>query len=220
LQDVVYRGALFARALGETDEIDGLEMPRGSGEDAGGGDIVESFVDEAEVGEDVADERMLEDREARDDEGDLAVGELFGEAVAVIVLAIEDGEIAPRSSSAMEAFEFGGDPGGFFIFVAEFGDADALAFGVRRRENFVREVGADFVLSDDLGGNAEDVGSGAVILGEGDAIFRGVAASFPAGKAFEKEFEAAERGAAETVDGLIVVADGDDVARLGGEKVE
>ena len=64
MERVVNRGALFARALGEADEVDGLEMPGGSGEDAGGGDVVERLVDEAEVGEDVADERMLKDGEA------------------------------------------------------------------------------------------------------------------------------------------------------------
>ena len=51
----------------------------------------------------------------------------------MVVLAIEDGEIAPRSSGAMEAFEFGGDPGGFLVFVTEFGDAYAFALGMRGR---------------------------------------------------------------------------------------
>src|SRR5262249_39387027 len=74
LEDVVDRGALFARALGEADEIDWLEVPCRSGEDAGGGDVVEGLVDEAEVSEDIADERMLEDGEARDDERNFALG--------------------------------------------------------------------------------------------------------------------------------------------------
>ena len=170
LERVVDRGAFFARALGEAHEIDGLEMPRGRGEDASGGDVVERLVDEAEVCEDVADERMLEDGEARDDERNFALGEFFDETVAVIVLAIEDGEVAPGSAGAVEALEFAGDPGGFFVFVGELGDADALALGVRGGEDFVGEVGADFVLRDDLGGDAEDVGRGAVIFGERDAI--------------------------------------------------
>ena len=75
-------------------------------------------------------------------------------------------------------------------------------------------------MRDDLGGDAEDVGCRAVIFGERHAIFRGIAAGFPAGEAFEEELEAAERCAAETVDGLVVVADGDDVAWLGGEEME
>jgi hypothetical protein len=89
----------------------------------------------------------------------------------MVVLAIEDGEVAPRSSGAMEALKFAGDPGGFFVFVGEFGDADAFAFGMRGGEDFVGEVGADFVLRDDLGGDAEDVGRRAVVFGERDAIF-------------------------------------------------
>jgi len=87
-------------------------------------------------------------------------------------LAIEDGEVAPRRACAVEALEFAGDPGGFFVFVAEFGDADAFAFGMRGREDFIGEVGADFVLRDDLRGDAEDVGGRAIVFGERDAIFR------------------------------------------------
>ena len=115
---------------------------------------------------------MLEDGEPRDDEGNLALGEFFDEAIAMIVLAIEDGEVAPRSAGAVEAFEFAGDPGGFFVFVGEFGDADAFALGMRGGEDFVGEVGADFVLRDDLRGDAENVGRRAIVFGERDAIGR------------------------------------------------
>ena len=89
LEHVVDGGALFARAFGEADEIDRFEMPRGGAKNASAGDVVERFVDEPEVGEDVAHERMFEDGEARDDEGNFAVGEFFDEAIAMVVLAIE-----------------------------------------------------------------------------------------------------------------------------------
>jgi len=74
LENIEDRRAFFARTFGEADEIDGFEMPRGSAEDAGAGDVVERFIDETQVGEHIAHERMLENREARDDEGNFTIG--------------------------------------------------------------------------------------------------------------------------------------------------
>jgi len=91
---------------------------------------------------------------------------------------------------------------------------------MRGRQNLVREVGADFVLRDNLRRDAQNVRRRAIVFCERDAIRRRVASSLPAGKPLEEKFEAPKRRAAETVNSLIVVADGDDVARLGGEQMK
>src|SRR5271156_4043852 len=101
-----------------------------------------------------------------------------------------------------------------------FDDADFLAFGFGGLQNFFGEFGADFVQGDDLGGHAKNVGTGTIIFRERDAVRRGVLALFPPGKALEEKLEAAERGAAKTVNGLVIVADDEDVASVGAEQVQ
>src|SRR5712664_212677 len=127
------------------------------------------------------------------------------------VRAVEHGEIAPAAACLVDALKLAGDPARLVFGSRELDDANLFAFGLVGAEHFLGKIRADGVLADDLRGNAQDVGSGAVILGKADTEFRGVLAFAPAGKAFQKELKAAEGSAAKAVDGLIVVTDGENI---------
>ncbi len=163
---------------------------------------------------------MLEDGELADDEGNFASGQLLNQEIAMSVLAIKHSEVFPGASGLMEALQFVGNPEGFVFRGIVLDDADLFAGRLVRLENFLRKFRTDLVEADNVGGDAENVGSGAIVFGEGDAEGGGVLAFAPAGEIGEEQFEAAERGAAKTVDGLIVVADYDDVAGISGEQAE
>ena len=75
-------------------------------------------------------------------------------------------------------------------------------------------------MADHLSGNAQDIGRGSVVVHHGDTIGCGVLAFLPTRKALEEKFEAAEGGATEAIDGLIVVANNDDVARFRAQEMQ
>src|SRR6516164_7838536 len=163
---------------------------------------------------------MIEDRKLGDDERYFARGQFFNKKVAVRVLAVEDGEMLPAAPGLVQALEFVGYPGGFGFGGFEFDDADSFAFGLVGFEDFLGEFGTALVHSDGLRGYAQDVGRRAVVFGESDAIGGRILSRLPAGEAFEEQLEAAERGAAKTVDGLIVVTDDDDAAGVAGQEMQ
>src|SRR5882724_8486816 len=220
LEQVVDGFFFFFGAFGEADEIRRFEMPRGCGQNAGTRDVVKRRGDEAQVGDDVFDERMIEDGEIGNDERNFAAGKFGNEFVAMRMLAIEHGKIPPLASRGVDAGEFRRDPGRFGFLVLEFGNADFLAFLASGAEGYLREVRADRVLRDDLCGDAENVRRGAIVFREGNAERCRVFAGLPARKTLEEELKAAEGGAAKTVDGLVVVADGENVLAITGEEFE
>ena len=220
LQHVVERFFFLARALGEPHEIGGFESPGRRGEDAGARDVVEGLGDQPQISQHVFHQRMIEDREFADDERNFLAGELLDEYVAVGVLAVEHREIAPFAPRRVQALEFAGDPAGFVFFGFQFDDADFFAFFLVRAQNFLGKVRAHCVLRDDLCRYAEDIRRRAVILHQRDAEFRRVLAFAPAGEAFQEKLEAAERSAAEAVDGLVIVADGHDVSFVAREEFQ
>ncbi len=120
----------------------------------------------------------------------------------------------------MDASEFSDDPGRFGFFVLEFGNANLLAFLASGAEGFLREVRADCVLRDDLRGDAEDVRCGAIVFRKGNAERSGIFTGLPARKTLEEKLKAAEGGAAKTVDGLVVVADCENVFAFAGQEFE
>src|SRR5579864_3480803 len=163
---------------------------------------------------------MIENREPADHERDFVAAEFFDKVVAVGVLAIKNGELAPLAARCAHPQKFADDPVRFVMFVFQFDDADFLAFLLVGAEHFLREVRAYGVLPDDLRGYAQDVRRGAVILDQRNAKLCRVLPFAPAGKALEKKFEAAERRAAEAVNGLVIVADGDDVLSVPCQQFE
>src|ERR1700686_1909522 len=107
-QDVIDPRAFFPGALREANEIGGSQSPGRSGEHARDGYVVIRRGDQPEVGEDVLDERVFEDGEAGNHEGNLAAGELADEFVAMSVRAVQYGEIAPAAAGFVNALELGG----------------------------------------------------------------------------------------------------------------
>src|SRR5882762_7125633 len=154
---------------------------------------------------------MLEDGKPRNHEGDLAARQLAGEFVAMIVGAIQNREVTPTPASFVNSLQFAGNPAGFVFRRSQLDDANLLAFRLVGAENFLGEIRADRVLADDLGGDTQNIGSGAVIFSKADAEPGGVLTFAPAGKTFQEELKASKRRAAKAVDGLIVVADRENI---------
>src|SRR5712675_1261757 len=154
---------------------------------------------------------MLEDGKPRNHEGDLAARQLADEFVAMIVGAIENRKITPAAASFVDTLQFACHPAGFVLRRSQLDDANLLAFRLIGAENFLGEIRADRVLADDLGSDAQNIGGGAVIFSKADAELGGVLPFAPAGKAFQEQLKAAERRTAETIDGLIVVADRENI---------
>src|SRR5256884_3315942 len=86
LEQVVDGFLFFFGAFGEADEIWRFEMPRRCGQNAGASDVVKRRGDEAQIGDHVFDERMIEDGEIGNDERNFAAGKIGDEVVAVGML--------------------------------------------------------------------------------------------------------------------------------------
>src|SRR5712672_3995595 len=154
---------------------------------------------------------MLEDGKPRNHEGDLTVGQLADQLVAMIVGAIQNREVTPTPPSFVNSLQFACYPAGFVLRRSQLDDANLLAFRLVGAENFLGKIRADRVLADDLGGDTQNIRSGAVIFSKADAEPSGVLTFAPACKAFQEQLKAAERSAAKAIDGLIVVAYGENV---------
>ena len=64
------RAALFGGALGQPHEVFRFQTPRRRGKDPGAGDIIEWSCDQPQVRQDIPHQRMLENRQLGNDEGD------------------------------------------------------------------------------------------------------------------------------------------------------
>src|SRR3984957_18611997 len=212
---------IFLGPLGEADEVARLQAPVRRGNHAGAGHVVTGNDDEAQPGEQVADHGAGENRKFADDERNFAPAEGVEQRGAMIVFAIEHGKVAPVGAGVMQPDNFGSDPLRLFFGSAKFDHADFFAFPVFSGEGFGWEQGRFFVVLDDFTSDAQDALGGAVILGQRDQEFLRTRTKFSVGdaaKALQKYGETAEGRAAETIDGLIVVADRNDVAAVAGQQ--
>src|SRR5262249_54156591 len=100
---------LFLGALREADKVARFETPGGRGQHACKGNVVERHSDQAQVSDDVFDERVIEDGKVGDDKRNIALRKLRDEMIAVRVLTVKDGEIAPFAACSMDALKFGSD---------------------------------------------------------------------------------------------------------------
>src|SRR6267378_8600130 len=129
----------------------------------------------------------------------------------MIVGAIQDREVTPTTSCFVDTLQFACYPAGFVLRRSQLDDANLLAFRLIGAENFLGEIRADRVLADDLGGDTQNIGGGAVIFNKADAESGGVLTFAPTGKAFQEKLKASKRRSAKAVDGLIVVADRENI---------
>ena len=188
---------------------DGLctEFAFGDVADAQEGGVVFGVVDEAQIGEQVADFGVIEEAlSAAQGVGDGEFAQLLFEDACLEVAAVEDGEVAVGGVCGDFAGEdVAGDEFGFRFFVAQAVDVDAFAVVDGAPQAFfddVRVVGNQGV------GGGEDALVAAVVLFEFDG--------FEARVVFVQVQDVLRARAAKGVDGLVVVADdGEGFARAG-----
>ncbi len=136
------------------------------------------------------------------------------------MLPVEHRKILPAVARRVKPLELVRNPARFIIRGGQLRDANPLAFRLGRLQHLFREIRADFILRNHLRGYSQNIRRRTVILRQRHAVGSGIRAGFPPRESFQKELEAAERRAAESVDGLIVVAHDQDVARFGREQMQ
>jgi hypothetical protein len=163
---------------------------------------------------------MVQDRKPADDKRNLSRGKLSHQFVPVRVLPIQDGEVHPPAACSMDALQLVRYPLRLLFFVGKFCDSNLLAFGPVRAQEFLWKIRAHRILSDHLRCHSQDVWRATVIFCQADTEARRVPAGFPCRKFFEKELKASKRGPAKAVDGLVVVADRENVSRLARQQLQ
>ena len=154
------------------------------------------------------------------DKGHFALRELFDQLVAMRVLAIQHRKVPPTPARFVQPLQFVSHPRGLFLRRLQFHDANLLAVLFVGLQHLLRKFRAHLIHGDDLSGHPQNIWRRAIIFRQRHAIGRRILPLFPSGKALQKQFEAAKRGAAEAVDGLIVVADHHDVARFRAQQMK
>ena len=218
LEQVALRAA---RGPGDREQLERVEAPGARGEGPGEGDVGEGIGERAEGLLEVADLGRREEREpARHGVGDALLAQAGHDRVAVLVLAVEDGERAPRdgglaADGRVPAGE-GADPlddRGRLVVGAGAGDqldGEGAVAGAVRREALVGHV-AELVAADQAVRDDEDRRAAAEVLDDAQAGRRpGRGAVGVVGRRVgEAAVELDEGGVArapEAVDRLVVVA--------------
>src|SRR5437660_8979501 len=78
--------------------------------------------------------------------------------------AIESGELPPVQASRVQALDFGGNPARFILRRCKFHNTNFLALGFVRHQFLLGYERRVIDESDYLGGGAEDVGRGPVVI--------------------------------------------------------
>ena len=139
------------------------------------------------------------------------------------VFAIEHGEVAPGISGLVQALDFRSDPVRFLFGAAKFRNTNLFAVGILGGQSFGRQQRRFFVVRNHFARHAQDSRCGAVILCQwrdepadsvGKIFIRNSA------EALQENREAAEGSAAETIDGLVVVTDRNDISTVAGQQPE
>src|SRR6266849_4713270 len=216
LQHVVKRRAAFlGGALRQAHQIGGFEVPGWSCKDPSASDVIEGRGNDPQIREHVPNQRVLEDRQFRNDKRNFAPGQFFDNLVPVRMLPVQHRKILPWMVGAMKTLEFVRNPARLVIGGGQLRDSNALTLRLGGLQSFFREIRADFILRNHLRGHSQDIRRRTVIFRKRHAIRSRIRARLPPGKSFQEKLEASERSAAEAVDGLVVVAHHQDVARLG-----
>ncbi len=220
--DVVGVGAggdeIEALHVGEVfDEADGFfaDAALGFVDDAGEGGGVLGIGEEAEHAEAVADfGTVVEGKAAVDFEGDFAACESGFDGAGHVVEAEEDGDFVGGDVEEVDAgFDFFGDGVGFILGgVAAFEFWGLAEGGVGGNEVDGDAAGGVF---DKRVGEGDDFRGGAIVGGE----VVGFAASLALAAVYEF-FDAFGIGAAPFVDGLVLIADGQDIVGSAGEQFD
>ena len=208
----VKRDLAVAGGFVELAQGGGADAAAGEVDDALEGQVVGGLVQEAGVGDGVADFLALVEAQAADDAvGDAEGDQAFLDRAGLSAGAEEDGHLGERVAAAAQGFHAVADHAGFLVGVPEADDFDFFAGGVvgAAAQGFAE---AGFVVGDQGRCRRQDLFGGAVVAFEADDLGAGEVA-------FEAE-DVFDFGAAPGVDRLIFVADAADVVVALGEEAE
>ena len=219
-QPVDGREQVAAVELGVADDLQDLQRvqaPRAAGHHPHEGGIVGGVRDGAQGLLQVPDLRRLEEGQAADDgERDVLGLEAVHDGVAVLVLAVQDGDVVPGAAGGMERADGVDDGDGLVLGPGADVELDGGAVGLVGPQALVgREPG--LVADDETVGGVQDVVDAAEVLLDGEVargrgVWRaGVGMRGRPGEAGVELGEGGEAGAPEAVDGLVVVAHHHDV---------
>jgi hypothetical protein len=201
----------LAGVVAETFQGGGADTParRGGGADEGG--VVVLVGDQAQIGDQVLDFRLVEERLAAGElVGHLGFAQGFLEQPGLVVAAIEDGVVG-ETGAVLELVGGNAHDHGlrFMAVVAAFHQLHVVA-----QAQFAPQIlfVQARVVGDDAVGGAQDALAGTVVLGEGD--------DFQARIVFLEPAQVLHVGAAPGVDGLVVVAHGGEAPHGAGQQLQ
>ena len=164
-------------------------------------EIVRRLVDEAQIGERVADLGALVEARAADD----AIGQAERDKTVLELAHLErgahqNGDLFERMAGALQVLDLIADRARLFLAIPRAGDRDLLARLVLGAQRLAEPA---FVMRDQVRGGAQDVGGRAVVALQPD--------DFGAGEVLLEPQDIVDLGAAPAVDRLIVIANTADV---------
>ncbi len=170
-------------------------------DDALEGEIVGRRIDDAQIGERVADLGALVEARAADH----AIGQAERDEAVLELAHLErgahqDGDLVERVAVALQLLDLLADGAGFLLGIPGAGDGDLLARLVVGAQRLAEPA---LVVGDEMRGGGEDMAGRAVIALEPDHL--------GAGKILLEAQDVVDLGAAPAVDRLVVVADAADV---------
>ena len=165
-------------------------------------------MEKLKIRDQITQDGRSEHREAANGKRDFAPAQLFHKPIAIGVSAIEGRDFRAGRSAPEEPGNLLGDPGGFARRVRGLKQNNARPFGVAGVERGLLAKGAVVPADEDACG-AQNAPCRAVIPEEEQ--FRA------ARKGLTEQLERARRGAAETINGLVVVANGGEVRGPDGQ---
>ena len=200
------RHAALARVV--VHQLDGgvAEPALGHVDDALEGEVVGRRVDDAQIGQRVADFGALVEARAADHAiGQAERDEAVFELAHLERGAHQDGDLVEQVAAALQLLDLLADRARFFLGVPRAGDGDLLAVDVLGAQRLAEPA---FVVRDEVGGGGEDVSGAAVVSLQADDL--------RARKVVVEAQDVIDLGAAPAVDRLVVVADAADV--FGGRR--
>ena len=173
-------------------------------DDALEGEIVGRRIDDAQIGQRVADlGALIEARAADDAIGQAERDEAVLELAHLIRGAHQDRDVVERFALALQLLDLLADAARFFLRIPGAGDRDLLALDILGAQGLAE---ASFIVRDQMRGRGENMRRRAIIALQPDHL--------GAGKVVLEAQDVVDLGAAPAIDRLVVVADAADV--LGG----
>src|SRR6185312_8485675 len=170
-------------------------------DDALEGEIVGRRIDNAQIGQRIADFRALVEARAADHaigqaEGDKAVFEL----AHLVGGAHQDRDLVEPVAPALDVLDLFADPAGFLFRIPRAGDGDLLAIDILGAQRLAEPA---LIVGDQMRGGGEDMAGGTIVALQPDHL--------GAGKIVFEAQDVVDLGAAPAVDRLVVVADAAEV---------